>query len=104
LTRGPSPSEADAGLRSLLPPDVTIDHVRVNGRVVTVGLSGTGAVQPAGSVRALAIAQMVYTATAIPGVERVRFEVDGEPAEVPRGDGTLTNKPVGRSDYPNVAS
>jgi spore germination protein GerM len=38
-------------------------------------------------------------ATGIPGVDRVRFEVDGEPAEIPRGDGTLTNRPVGRGDY-----
>jgi spore germination protein GerM len=42
---------------------------------------------------------MVYTATAIAGVDGVRFEVAGEPAEVPRGDGTLTGRPVDRSDY-----
>jgi hypothetical protein len=99
LLQGPTPVEADAGLRTLLTPDVAIDHVRVADGIATVALSGASAAQPPGSERALAVAQLVYTATAIPGVDRVRFEVDGEPAEIPRGDGTLTNRPVGRDDY-----
>jgi spore germination protein GerM len=99
LTRGPTPAESEAGLRTLLTPDVTIDDVRVVDGVATIELSGVGSAQPSGRERALAIAQMVYTATAIPGVDRVRFEVDGEPAEVPRGDGTLTGRPVDRGDY-----
>jgi hypothetical protein len=99
LLQGPTPTEADAGLRTLLTPDVAVDHVRVADGIATISLSGANAAQPPGSDRALAVAQLVYTATAIPGVERVRFEVDGEPAEIPRGDGTLTNRPVGRDDY-----
>lgn len=99
LTKGPTPAEADAGLRTLLPPEVTVDGVRVSNRVATIELSGAGAAQSAGDERALAIAQLVYTATAVPGVDRVRFEVDGTPAEVPRGDGRLTSRPVDPADY-----
>ncbi|HEU5309041.1 MAG TPA: GerMN domain-containing protein [Acidimicrobiia bacterium] len=99
LLQGPTPTEADAGLRTLLTPDVAVDDVRVADGIATVALSHASAAQPPGSERALAVAQLVYTATAIPGVDRVRFEVDGEPAEIPRGDGTLTNRPVGRGDY-----
>lgn len=99
LTQGPTPAEADAGLNTLLSPDITVQEVHVNDGVATVVLSGEGATQSAGNERALAIAQLVYTATAIPGVERVRFEVEGKPTEVPRGDGTLTSKPVSRADY-----
>ncbi len=99
LTKGPTPAEADAGLRTLLPPEVTVDAVRIANRVATIELSGVGAAQSGGDERALAIAQLVYTVTAIPGVDRVQFEVDGKPAEVPRGDGSLTSHPVDRSDY-----
>jgi spore germination protein GerM len=99
LVKGPTPAEADAGLRTLLPPEVTVDGVRISNHVATIELSGTGAAQSAGDERALAIAQLVYTATAVPGVTRVQFEVDGTPAEVPRGDGRLTSRPVTRADY-----
>jgi spore germination protein GerM len=104
LSEGPTPTEADAGLRTLLSPDVAVDHVRVADDVATVELTGAGADQPAGNEGALAIAQLVYTATGIPGVQRVRFEVDGQPAEIPRGDGTLTRRPVSRADYARAAS
>jgi spore germination protein GerM len=99
LADGPTPAEADAGLRTLLSPDTTVEHVRITDDVATVELTGAGAAQPAGSEGALAIAQLVYTTTGIPGVARVRFEVDGKPAEIPRGDGTLTRRPVSRADY-----
>lgn len=36
---------------------------------------------------ATAVAQIVYTATSLPGVERVRLLVDGQPQEWPAGDG-----------------
>jgi spore germination protein GerM len=99
LTRGPTAAEADKGLSTSIGPDVTVERVRVSDGIATIVLSGVGATQSAGSDRALAIAQLVYTATAIPGVDRVRFEVDGKTTEVPRGDGTLTSRPVSRSDY-----
>jgi len=99
LIHGPTAAEADNGLSTSIGPDVTVERVRVSDGIATVVLSGAGATQSAGSDRALAIAQLVYTATAIPGVNRVRFEVDGKITEVPRGDGTLTNRPVSRSDY-----
>ncbi|HEY3674110.1 MAG TPA: GerMN domain-containing protein [Acidimicrobiia bacterium] len=99
LTKGPTAAEADAGLRTLLPPEVTVDAVRIADGVATVELSGVGAAQSAGDERALAIAQLVYSVTAVPGVDRVQFEVDGDPAEVPRGDGRLTSRPVTRDDY-----
>jgi Sporulation and spore germination len=98
LIRGPTPAEADAGLTTLVDPDLVVEDVRIANGIATVSLSSDAA-QPAGNQRALAIAQLVATTTAIPGVERVRFEVGGEPTEVPRGDGTLTTRPVSRADY-----
>jgi hypothetical protein len=99
LLDGPTPAEADDGLRTLLTPAVAIESVRVADRMATIALSDASAAQPSGNEGALAVAQLVYTATAIPGVDRVRFVVDGTRTEIPRGDGTLTDRPVGRDDY-----
>jgi spore germination protein GerM len=50
--------------------------------------------------QAAAIAQLVYTLTARPGIGRVAFTLDGEVVEVPRGDGTLTTDALTRDDFP----
>ena len=66
--------------------------------LVTIDLS-SDILDVTGSQQVLAIAQVVFTATALPSVERVLFEFDGEPREVPTGEGLLTAVPLGRSDY-----
>ena len=66
--------------------------------LVTIDLS-SDLLDVTGSQQVLAIAQVVFTATALPNVERVLFEFDGEPREVPTGEGKLTAVPLGRSDY-----
>lgn len=52
-----------------------------------------------GRQQILALAQVVWTATALPSVDRVLFEFDGEQAEVQNGNGTLTSSPLGRLSY-----
>jgi spore germination protein GerM len=47
----------------------------------------------------LALAQMVYSATELPGVGGVRFTLDGKRAEVPTGSGIQSTTPVGRASY-----
>jgi spore germination protein GerM len=104
LVQGPDPSDAEAGLRTLLDPEVSIERVSIDHGLATVELGGPGSAHVATDEQALGVAQLVYTATALPGVERVRFLVDGRPAAIPRGDGTLTNRAVVRADYPAAAS
>jgi Sporulation and spore germination len=100
LTKGPTSDEAAAGLRTLLDPGTTVDHVTVRGDLATIDLNGDPETFRPGSDQSLALAQLVYTATALPGVSRVQVRLGGSPAEIPRGDGTLTTGPVRRSDYP----
>jgi Sporulation and spore germination len=100
LTKGPTTSEAAAGLRTLLDPGTTVDHVAVRGDLATIDLNGDPETFRPGADQSLALAQLVYTATALPGVSRVQVRLGGSPAEIPRGDGTLTTGPVRRSDYP----
>ncbi len=103
LTRGPTTAEAASGLRTLLDPGTTVDHVTVRGALATVDLNGDPETFRPGSDQSLALAQLVYTATALPGVSRVQVRLGGTPAEIPRGDGTLTTGAVRRSDYPAAA-
>jgi len=52
-----------------------------------------------GRQQILALAQVVWTATALPLVDRVLFEFDGELVEVQDENGTLTSSPLGRLSY-----
>jgi spore germination protein GerM len=47
----------------------------------------------------IALTQLVFTMTALHGVKQVQFLMNGERVSVPRGNGTLTDQPVKRSDY-----
>ncbi len=104
LVRGPDRSEIRDGLRTVLPPDLEIDHVTVKNRIATVALQGSGALNNSNDQTALGVAQMVFAMTDLAAIDRVRFEIDGKVAEIPRGDGTLSTKPVERADYPAVLS
>jgi spore germination protein GerM len=50
-----------------------------------------------------AFAQIVYTATAIEGVESVRFERDGSLFEAVDGEGQASADPLGRADVVELA-
>ncbi len=47
----------------------------------------------------LAVAQIVCTLTARPGIGQIAFTVEGAPVDVPRGDGSVVAEPVSRDDY-----
>ena len=104
LLAGPTALEAGAGLRSAIPAGaVVLDvHEDKSGRA-TIDMS-TEVAQTGGPDQILAIAQVVYTATALPGVTSVSFELAGQPVEVPRADGTLMSGPVGRGDFAALLS
>jgi hypothetical protein len=99
LVRGPTDAEATRGLVTLITPDEEPAHVRIDGDVAIVELRAPISPGSPGD-RHLAIAQLVYTLTARNDVRAVRFELDGRPAEVPTGDGTLRRSALTRADYP----
>jgi spore germination protein GerM len=55
-----------------------------------------------GDEQLLAIAQLVCTLTAQPGVGPVSFTIGGSPIDVPTGDGSLNSGPVSRDDYADL--
>ncbi|MFH5823468.1 GerMN domain-containing protein [Georgenia sp. AZ-5] len=102
LTTGPTRSEVATGLRTALTPQtltLTTDEERPDTADVAVTPDFTSIT---GENQLLAVAQLVWTVTELPGVSRVRLSVDGEPLEIPTDRG-LSRAPVGRPDYTSVA-
>lgn len=101
LARGPSQAETDAGLRTALVPDLA-DIVEIDGDLITINLDVEfNALAP--TEQRLALAQITFAMTQLQAISRVRFLVGGQPASVPRGDGSSTDAPVSPADYNEVA-
>ncbi len=98
LLSGPTRAEAANGLRSALPGALGLHGVELSGDTAVVDLtSELSAVSS--QEQAIALAQLVYTVTARPGVHALRVLVDGQRVQVARADGKLTNGDVTRADY-----
>ncbi|MGH9263656.1 MAG: GerMN domain-containing protein [Acidimicrobiales bacterium] len=113
----PAPPTPDKALRALL-GGARREEVAANVRTALGAAAGASATAADGLVRVelgtalpstagreqvLAVAQIVYTLTALPGVDAVTFTLSGRAVEVPAGDGTLTSGALRRSDYASVA-
>jgi spore germination protein GerM len=98
LLTGPSDTEVRNGLRTAVPAGTSILSAPVASGIVTIDLSGAF-VRGTGPEQIIALAQLVFTATALPGVVGVRFTLEGKPTDVPAGDGTLTKAPLGRANF-----
>lgn len=102
LLGGPTEQEAVNGLRTAINPTTEAAVTRPSPELVVVDLSSAFAAVPTQEQR-FALAQIVFTATGLPGVTGVRFTLAGAPVEVPLPDGTLTSSPVGRNAFANLA-
>jgi spore germination protein GerM len=98
LLGGPGAQESAAGFRSAINVGTRLLSLRVQQGVATIDLSGAF-VGVSGQEQILALAQIVFTATADPSVTSVLFALDDKPVEVPRGDGTLTAAGLTRADF-----
>lgn len=93
----------DATLTTAIPDGTELNAVSVDDGVATVDLSrafesGGGSL----SVQ-LRVAQVVYTATGVEGVESVRIALDGELAEAIGGEGVIVDHPLTRDDFAQFA-
>jgi spore germination protein GerM len=101
LERGPTDAQAEAGLRSAFTGVDVVRRVSVNNGTAAIDLDPSFADTPSRD-QILAIGQLVLTATARPGISRVRLTVDGESTQVPRANGSLTTKLLTKSDYSSL--
>ncbi|HUF33722.1 MAG TPA: GerMN domain-containing protein [Acidimicrobiales bacterium] len=94
-----STAEAEEGLRSSIPSGTELrDFSAPEAGIVTIDLSSS-IDNVTGEPLRRALAQIVWTATAVPEVNRILIAVDGEPREVPDGNGVSTATPLSRTDY-----
>ncbi|HET6951068.1 MAG TPA: GerMN domain-containing protein [Acidimicrobiales bacterium] len=103
LTEQPSDLAPDPGLQTKIPPNTALASPPELDADGTLAVDLTSAIfdtQADGS--RLAFGQIVCTADALPGVEAVRFLVDGRAQGVPMGDGESTDLPVTCASYANL--
>lgn len=101
LLSGPTETELAGGLRTAISTQSNIASVSADGNTAVVDLTATF-VEVGGAEQILALAQLVLTATATPGITNVRFQLEGQGVEVPRADGTLSSGPLTASDYASL--
>lgn len=103
LLAGPNDREKDAGLTTSIPDNVDVLDLTIDdaSKVATIALSASFAPRDA-APGALAIAQIVFTLTQFPNVERVAITVAGESAPLVDGDGLPLTGPAARTDYERV--
>ena len=102
LFKGPNRPELEAGLRTELPEELTLNSPsrRIAG-TLTVDLSPEILELGLSQLR-LAVAQIVFTASELEGVQDVRLRVDGEIRDWPDGRGELESDPLSVYDYPGL--
>ncbi len=92
------PPDAGPLVRTALTDPSIVRDVRLLGGIARVDLLSQVAALPADE-QLLAVAQIVCTLTARPGVGQVSFTLEGARLAVPKGDGSLVSSPVARDDY-----
>jgi hypothetical protein len=104
LIRGPSAAERDAqpGMSTTVPADTILLGIDIQDGLATIDLSreferGGGAASMTGR-----LAQVVYTVTQFPTVDRVAFRLDGEPVRVFSGEGIILDRPSTRDQYTSL--
>lgn len=99
LLRGPSADELARGLTSAISRSTTLLGTEgPRDGVVTVNLSDDLS-SIGGQGQRLALAQVVFTVTAAPEIQGVLFAFEGEPSQVPDGQGQSTAEPLDRADF-----
>jgi spore germination protein GerM len=100
LEQPPSGDETDDGLQTAIPSGTALLDLQVSSdrQLATVDLSSEF-LDIEGQGQRAAFAQVVWTATRTPGIERVRFRIEGQNHAALIGDGTTRNGPVGPADY-----
>jgi len=101
IMSGPIPLERSQGFRTALPGEVRLAGTVAAG-VPLIDVTGSFD-QVEGEEQILALAQLVFTLTGLPGVDGVSFALSGRTVEVPTGDGALKRGPLRREDFEAVA-
>jgi spore germination protein GerM len=102
LLKGPNAQEEDAGITTSLPRGLALRSVRTGAGVMAVDLTAQLLDEPAPQLM-LGIAQIVFTASQLPGVREVRVRINGTDRPWPDGQGELKTSALTVYDYPGLA-
>ncbi len=101
LLAGPQGPELEGSpaMSSAIPQGTRLLGVTITNGIATVDLSGEFATG-GGSFSVLGrLAQVTYTLTQFTTVDKVSFELDGQPVTTFSAEGVILDGPVGRADY-----
>ena len=98
LIGGPNSAEFQEGYRSSIPPTLVLRSVRVDDGVAQVDVNDA-MLDLSGGDLTDAVAQIVFTASEIPGAESVLIRVDGATQEWPNGAGAQQRGPLTTYDF-----
>lgn len=98
LSGGPNADQRAQGLGTAIPPGLVLTLSVLSGGTATIDLSGD-VPGPSGQRTTLAVAQIVLTATSVPGVSRVLLTRKGSVLQAPLVGGVLTSDPLTAQDY-----
>ena len=98
LAKGPTGPERSEQLSTALSPEVQLSVAELTDGAATIDIDGP-AEAPSGWASRRAVAQIVLTATSVPGVDAVRLTLAGAPVEAPLASGELTSEPLTAADY-----
>ena len=102
LLAGPNEDELEQQYTTFLPADLELHDTFKQGTILFLDVSGE-LTELTGQPLSRALAQLVYTATELEGVERVQITVNGSPVSWPRPVGRNTTGTLSIYDYPNFA-
>jgi germination protein M len=97
LTAGPTTAETGEGVGSALPPGTRLLDVGITEGQATIDLSGEFAGGGGSSAILARVAQVVFTATQFPNVDRVVLWLDGVKLDTLGGEGLVVSEPLTRS-------
>jgi spore germination protein GerM len=98
LISGPNPDEFQSGYRSAVPSTLSLNALSVEDGVAQVDV-GEGLLELPGGDLTRAVAQIVFTASEIPGADSVLIRVDGATRELPDGSGAQHRGPLSVYDF-----
>ncbi|HSJ50544.1 MAG TPA: Gmad2 immunoglobulin-like domain-containing protein [Actinomycetota bacterium] len=102
LLAGPDQLERAAGVSSAVPAGSELLDLSISDGTATVDLSSEFESGGGSLSVTMRLAQLVYTLTQFPTVDRVSLELDGEPVEVFSGEGVIVDPPMTRKTFEDL--
>jgi germination protein M len=106
LLAGPKGRELfdGAGISTAIPQGTELLGISIEGRVATVDLSDEFESGGGSASAMMRLAQVTYTLTQFPTVDRVSFKINGRAVTVFGSEGIVLDGPVARDDYLDLIS